>query len=261
MLRLDPESDIALLKVDGEACGYVLVIPEADIDRAVVSIGIVNDHRHYMESLVEFAADRAGTAGISNIHLGTRVEASEWQDQLAELGFSSVASNLDLVLQRPDLAELTEPELPSGYAFRQMKSQTETLLLTRLQNRVFEEHWGFSRNTPEEVGARLAQSGTGPEHVLFLESSKGEVVGYVWTTFEWANDRTTGKISMTGLTPGVRGSGLGRSLIVAGVKHLLANGASEIALEVIAQNEAARRIYEAIGFREVGRTCWYEKRV
>ena len=173
-------------------------------------------------------------------------------------GFVEVTSNLELELSRSDAARLTEQPLPQGFSFRKMRSSAETLLLTRIQNAVFEGHWGFSSNTPEEVQARLDLPASGSEHVLFVENAEGDVAAYIWTALEWHDEHTSGRIWMTGVMPQFRGLGIGRAIVHAGIKHLLAEGAADVRLEVVGHNAAAVRIYENVGFKTTGRVDWYE---
>ena len=142
-----------------------------------------------------------------------------------------------------------------------MRSSAETLLLTRLQNSIFSDHWGFSKNSPEEIQARLGLPISGPEHVLFVESSDGSVAGYVWTALEWVDKHTSGRIWMTGVMPEYRNLGIGRSIVNAGIKHLLAEGATDVNLEVVEHNAGAVRIYTQMGFTRTGRVAWYELRL
>ena len=52
--------------------------------------------------------------------------------------------------------------------------------------------------------------------------------------------------------PEARRGGLGRDLLVAVMEHARERGCTVVELEVAAQNSAARALYEALGFRQVG---------
>jgi mycothiol synthase len=94
--------------------------------------------------------------------------------------------------------------------------------------------------------------------VLFIDSPDGETAAYVWTALEWDGQSTSGRIWMTGVMPEFRKAGLGRAVVNAGIKHLLAEGASSISLEVVEHNTAAVRIYRQLGFKQTGRVAWYD---
>ena len=56
-----------------------------------------------------------------------------------------------------------------------------------------------------------------------------------------------------GVAPAQRRRGIGRRLVKAGLDHIAGCGGGEVTLEVRAGNAAARGLYEAFGFREIGR--------
>jgi ribosomal protein S18 acetylase RimI-like enzyme len=60
------------------------------------------------------------------------------------------------------------------------------------------------------------------------------------------------QIQGLGVDPGWRGRGIGRALVEAACDHARARGARRITLRVLGTNPAARRIYEAAGFRVEG---------
>ena len=63
-----------------------------------------------------------------------------------------------------------------------------------------------------------------------------------------------------GVCPAARRLGLGRALIDAMVARTLALGARRVFLEVAEDNKAARNLYAAAGFREVGcRPAYYRR--
>lgn len=256
-LRSDPEQDIFLLKSNGSLCGYAIVIPEQDIDRTIAAVATTEPCRQGAQALLDSVIARTRHLSLSQVHIAVKDPEVEPRDLLPGMGFEPVTANLELTLSREDASAVPETPLPDGFTVRPMRSSAETLLLTRVQNKVFKGHWGFSRNTPEEVQARLDLPSTGPQHVLFAESPEGDIAAYVWTALEWDGGHTCGKIWMTGVKPGYRKSGIGKAIITVGIKHLFSEGAADIHLEVVAHNTAAVRIYRQMGFIQTGRTEWY----
>ncbi len=63
-----------------------------------------------------------------------------------------------------------------------------------------------------------------------------------------------------GVLPAWRRRGIGRALLDAVVAEAGARGIASIVLEVAADNEAARRLYAALGFVQVGRRPRYYRR-
>lgn len=258
LLRADPEQDVVLLKAGDLLCGYAITLHERDIDRTVAALAVTSEFRNQAGPLLDWVLARVGSERISRIYIALRGTPVEPVELLRERGFKEVTANLELILDRDIATGLPEASLPDGYSIRPMRSSAETLLLTRLQNTIFCEHWGYSKNSPEELQARLDLPVTGPEHVLFVESPDGSVAAYIWTALEQGDAYICGRIWMTGVMPEFRRSGIGRSIVSAGIRHLLDKGAADVHLEAVEHNAGAVRIYTQMGFRQTGRVAWYE---
>ncbi len=68
------------------------------------------------------------------------------------------------------------------------------------------------------------------------------------------------EILTLGVLPGMRRRGVGRALIDLLRAEAVRQGISSLVLEVAADNEAARRLYGAVGFIRVGRRARYYRR-
>ena len=66
---------------------------------------------------------------------------------------------------------------------------------------------------------------------------------------------------MMGVTPAYRQTGLGRSLLMAGLLHLLDKGINNVELTVDSANRAAFQLYRSVGFKVYSNTDWYERRL
>jgi ribosomal-protein-alanine N-acetyltransferase len=85
---------------------------------------------------------------------------------------------------------------------------------------------------------------------------RGSVAGYV--IGHSAADE--GEILNLGVAPAHRRRSVGHALVAAMLAALRARGARVAYLEVRDSNTAARRLYEALGFREVARRARYYRR-
>jgi ribosomal-protein-alanine N-acetyltransferase len=81
----------------------------------------------------------------------------------------------------------------------------------------------------------------------------GRVVGYsvVW---EVAGERSINNVAVD---PACRRGGLGRRLVRDALDRARESGCHRVTLEVRPSNVAARKLYESMGFREVGRRPGY----
>jgi ribosomal-protein-alanine N-acetyltransferase len=68
-----------------------------------------------------------------------------------------------------------------------------------------------------------------------------------------------GEIMSIAIDPAYRGLGLSRGLLLTHLGHLAGRGVRSIFLEVEENNQAARRLYDALGFQVVGRRERYYK--
>ena len=83
----------------------------------------------------------------------------------------------------------------------------------------------------------------------------GPVAGYAgyWLVIDEAH------LSTLAVDPGQRRRGIGQELLEEAMRHAVRQGAQMMTLEVRVSNEPARRLYEKLGFRIVGRRRRYYK--
>ncbi len=91
---------------------------------------------------------------------------------------------------------------------------------------------------------------------FLVAERRGVVAGYV--VAQSAADE--GEILNLGVAAAHRRHGIGRELVERALAELTARGVRTVYLEVRASNAAARRLYEALGFAEVGRRSRYYRR-
>jgi len=93
-----------------------------------------------------------------------------------------------------------------------------------------------------------------PGSVILLAEEGGEVIGYVAGYME---GREVGHVASLAVRPAFRGRGVGKGLMKALEAELMARGARRLRLEVRESNMVARRLYEGLGYRVVGRLPKY----
>lgn len=80
----------------------------------------------------------------------------------------------------------------------------------------------------------------------FFVAERGKrMVGFHWTKVETP---TEGEVYVLGIHPGEQGSGLGRALLVTGLRYLRDRGVDEVTLYVEESNVGARKLYSSLGF-------------
>jgi mycothiol synthase len=96
----------------------------------------------------------------------------------------------------------------------------------------------------EDLAERMAEPWFDPAGLLVARRGK-QLVGFHWTK---RHSRELGEVYVVGIDPAAQGTGLGRALTRAGLRHLADRGASEVLLYVEADNEPAIRLYTSHGF-------------
>ncbi|KJS63376.1 mycothiol synthase [Streptomyces rubellomurinus] len=144
--------------------------------------------------------------------------------------------------------------LPAGIELRTFRPGEDDTAWLRLNALAFAHHPEQGSWTEQDLADRLAEPWFDPAG-FFLATRDGEVVGYHWTKVHpaTATEPALGEVYVVGVDPAEQGSGLGRALTAAGLRHLTGSGEGERGLEAVllyvdADNPAAVRVYERLGF-------------
>ena len=262
--RIDPNKGAWSLAFDGGfPCGYSLIEPELNIGRVVIGCAVTGDREELHARLLSDAVDKGfGLSGIGNSEIHIAVQENEppyVNRNIAEAGFSPVRRIFKMRCSVDGLTTGDDANWRLGnmsVELIDLESDKEFAALTRLHNCCFEGSWGFSPNTVAEIKERVnndyERTRVAPI-LLMRQEGLQDPVAYVWTTLS----ETVGRIEMIGVSPAYRGTGIGRSLFKAGVRHLIDHGASSIDLEVDAENEAAVTLYESAGLAVYSRTTFH----
>ena len=262
--RIDPNKGAWSLAFDGESpCGYSLTEPELNIGRVIIGCAVTRYGEELHSRLLSDALDRGNRLsgdGNSEIHIAVQEDEPSYVSQnIADAGFSPVRRIVKMRCSVDGLTPTDDAILRSGNMAVEridLESDKEIAALTRLHNSCFEGIWGFSPNTVTEIKERV-NNDYERTHVapilLMRQIGLQDPIAYVWTTLS----ETVGRIEMIGVTPDIRGKGLGRVLFQAGVRHLINHGARSIDLEVDANNKAAVSLYESAGLTIYSRTTFH----
>jgi ribosomal protein S18 acetylase RimI-like enzyme len=71
----------------------------------------------------------------------------------------------------------------------------------------------------------------------------------------------TGEFEPVGTRPAFRGKGIGKLLMLEGLRRLKALGARTAIVYSVGDNTASIRLYESVGFRTITRNRYYSKRL
>ncbi|CAB4335411.1 MAG: mycothiol synthase [Actinobacteria bacterium] len=117
---------------------------------------------------------------------------------------------------------------------------------------VFEDHPEQGQLTRADLDIRMSEAWFDPLGFLLAEQ-RGEIIGFHWTKIHGGQTSShghpeMGEVYALGVRPAARKSGLGRLLTIRGLEYLRDKELSAAMLYVDADNVAARKMYETLGF-------------
>ncbi|MFE0421462.1 mycothiol synthase [Streptomyces sp. NPDC058953] len=143
-------------------------------------------------------------------------------------------------------ADLSEPVLPGGITIRTFVPGADDTAWLAVNAAAFAHHPEQGSLTQRDLDDRKNEPWFDPRG-FFLAERDGEIVGFHWTKVHAAEQ--LGEVYVVGVRPDAQGLGLGRILTAVGLRHLAAEGLPTAMLYVDADNTAAVRVYERLGFR------------
>jgi ribosomal protein S18 acetylase RimI-like enzyme len=114
------------------------------------------------------------------------------------------------------------------------------------------EWWGWHRAHREIIRSVFEQTLHG-ESLMIVAESSGFPIGQAWVDLKKGRDAATGMLWAVRVIPGFQGAGIGSRLIEAAEKALAELGYTTTEIGVEEDNESARRLYEALGYRNIGK--------
>ncbi|OAH13319.1 mycothiol synthase [Streptomyces jeddahensis] len=151
-------------------------------------------------------------------------------------------------MRRP-LADLRlpEPVLPEGVRVRTFVPGEDDAAWLAVNAAAFAHHPEQGSLTQRDLDDRKAEPWFDPEGFFLAErEDDGRLVGFHWTKVH--GEEQLGEVYVLGVAPEAQGTGLGRALTTIGLNHLAASGLPTAMLYVDADNKAALRVYERLGF-------------
>ena len=150
---------------------------------------------------------------------------------------------------------LDQPVLPAGRELRTfVPGQDEDEWLS-VNGRAFAKHPEQGGWTRHDLELREREPWFDPAG-FFIAERDGRMTGFHWTK---VHDPHLGEVYVVGVDPDEQGSGLGRALTLAGLRHLRDLGVSQAMLYVDEDNVPAIRMYEGLGFTRATVDAMYRR--
>jgi ribosomal protein S18 acetylase RimI-like enzyme len=146
-----------------------------------------------------------------------------------------------------------EPAVPAGWTVRHVGGEEEWAERVEAHREV----WSPSRVTLPDYRRLRAAPVYQPELDL-VAAGPGGVVGSYCICWHDAVNRT-GEFEPVGTRPALRRLGLGKAVILEGLRRLRGRGARSAIVYSVWDNQATRALYESAGFRVYDRDYLYVK--
>lgn len=180
----------------------------------------------------------------------------------ARLGFD-IQRELAFMSRRLD--ELPrEPRVPDAVEIRAYRPDVDDDEFLRVNNAAFERHPENGGWTRDDFARRRALDWFDPDGLL-MAWRRDECVGFHWTKWhshdsdEVPAHEPVGEVYVLGVHPGEQGTGLGRALLLAGLRYLFGRHCRQSILYVDCANTGAVKLYESEGFETEYREVCYEE--
>jgi len=146
------------------------------------------------------------------------------------------------------------PRLPAGFTL--VSGPHDPAEWAALFNESFIDHWNHVPKTADEVRHWQADPHYRPDLDLVARAPDGTPAAFCWGEIDHAenarNGREDGHIGLLGTRRGFRSIGLGRAMLLAGMRALRNAGADTAILGVDANSPTgAQKLYESAGFRNM----------
>ncbi|HRE00191.1 MAG TPA: mycothiol synthase [Ilumatobacteraceae bacterium] len=273
------EVDALLQRVEGER-GYrpvsdqwwlelhhpppgVTAVTVRDVAGALIGFALAAHHPaddgHGAWAFETVTTEAIGRAGVLDALAGALVDAASaagvheltWtvQGPTSDHDRAAARHGLQPVRHLHQMRRALPIEMPFDFTTRAFDPERDIDAWVAVNARSFAWNPEQGRWTPDDVRARMAEPWFDAAGLLVHERD-GRMAGFCWTKIHpaQADDPAMGEIYVVAVDPDFQGLGLGRDLTLAGLAHLAASGPRVAMLFVDADNVAAIRVYERLGF-------------
>ena len=158
-----------------------------------------------------------------------------------------------LIMERPLDEALPEPVVPPGVKIRTFVPGQDERAWLRVNAAAFAHHPEQALIDADDLADRMAEPWFDPEG-FFVATIDDTMVGFHWTK---QHQDHLGEVYVLGVEPSAAGRGLGKALLLTGLRSLQQRGNTRVELYVEADHRAAIGLYLSYGFATVSRDVMY----
>jgi mycothiol synthase len=158
-----------------------------------------------------------------------------------------------LIMERRLDDELPEPVVPAGVQIRTFVPGQDEQEWLRVNAAAFAHHPEQALIDGDDLADRMAEPWFDAEG-FFVATREGVMIGFHWTK---QHQDQLGEVYVLGIVPSAAGRGLGKALLLTGLRSLQQRGSTRVELYVEADHRAAIELYLSYGFATVSRDVMY----
>ncbi len=158
-----------------------------------------------------------------------------------------------LIMERALDGELPEPVVPRGVQIRRFEAGQDEQEWLRVNAAAFAQHPEQALIDIDDLKDRMAEPWFDPTG-FFVAMRDNAMIGFHWTK---QHDDQLGEVYVLGVAPWAAGQGLGKALLLTGLRSLQERGSTRVELYVEADHAAAIQLYLTYGFATASRDVMY----
>lgn len=194
-----------------------------------------------------FAADRILEVIQRHQISGDRIYADAFRGDTARrqvleaLGWEP-DEELPYVLNHTEIKNVDVPALPAGFSFRSVRGLEDAAALADVHNAAFGPIW-----TPDLYRRVMESPGYLPERELVIQALDGTFAAFCIIWFDHLN--RMGLFEPVGTHKDYRRRGFGKAIMQYGMRKMAAAGMNFASVAHFGTNDAARGLYQSLGFK------------
>ncbi|MGI9146764.1 MAG: GNAT family N-acetyltransferase [Chloroflexota bacterium] len=246
-------TDLRVLDLAGCVVGLVAVRAQPGLDGTVsmrVALEVSSRQLPLATLLVQGGLDLVRESGAQRARMFVPARATWIQTAATTAGFLRVRTIARMLLPASVPSPTPVPASESSFRLRSILPGEDEQVLSAL-NRAWTGTWNFAPISLEMLQRDLQGQREGMLLGVELDAPS-HIIGTCHAVFEPTQQNPDGNprawISNVTVDPNVRGRGIARAMLTAGIKHLRSRGAGSITLGVDADNPAPFRLYQSVGF-------------
>jgi len=158
-----------------------------------------------------------------------------------------------LIMERQLDGQLPEPVVPAEVEIRTFVPGQDEHDWLRVNAAAFAQHPEQSQIDEDDLQDRMAEPWFDPAG-FFVATRDGAMIGFHWTK---QHEDQLGEVYVLGVAPWAAGHGLGKALLLTGLRSLQERGNTRVELYVEADHQAAIELYLSYGFATASRDVMY----